>query len=377
MGKEAGKRMSPKVKKILSFLFILFSVSVVLIIAFSNKELGNAWDAISRLSLPWIGGLLFCWFVYGFFEALGTWNCLRKRGHGIRPLSVYWTVLIGMYYSNITPSAAGGQPMQINSLRKAGIPVAHGTLALTIRFVSNQFTICMIGLALFLLNRGFVYNQLGGAIWAARIGWLINFASVPLVLLAAFRQKWIKALAAKMICLGARLRLVKNPEKAEEKTYGVLDTYHEALSELVRHPKEILAQLLCSGISLLGLTGSVVFAYYAFGQSGTGWVRVLTLSCLLFVSASYTPLPGASGAQEGGFLLYFRDIFRDGTIGLALLIWRFFTYYLFLITGVFAVLNEKLLLRREIRRAAERAGESETAENAGDSPFAEGETADA
>ena len=369
--------MNPKAKKILSFLFILISVSAVLIIAFSNPELGNAWDAISRLSIPWIGGLLFCWFVYGFFEALGTWNCLRNRGHGIRPLSVYWTVLIGMYYSNITPSAAGGQPMQVNSLRKAGIPVAHGTLALTIRFVSNQFMVCMIGLSLFLMNRGFVYSQLGGAIWAVRIGWLINFASVPLVLLAAFRQKWIKTLAAKLIRLGARIRLVKDPEAAEEKTYGVLDTYHEALGGLVHHPKEIFMQLLCSGVSLLGLTGSVVFTYYAFGQSGTGWVRVLTLSCLLFVSASYTPLPGASGAQEGGFLLYFRGIFKDGTIGLALLIWRFFTYYLFLVTGVFAVLNEKWLLRGEIHRAAEQAGESEKAEDAGNVPCAEGETADA
>ena len=74
---------------------------------------------------------------------------------------------------------------------------------------------------------------------------------------------------------------------------------------------------------------------------------MLTLSALLYVSASYTPLPGASGAQEGGFLLYFREIFRDGTIGLGLLVWRFFTYYIFLIVGVFAVLYERVLLKRE------------------------------
>ena len=131
----------------------------------------------------------------------------------------------------------------------------------------------------------------------------------------------------------------------------MLDTYHEALTEMTHHPKEILAQMLCSGISLLGLTGSVVFAYYAFGQSGTSWTQVLTLSCLLFVSASYTPLPGASGAQEGGFLLYFRGIFKDGTIGLALLIWRFFTYYLFLIVGVFMVIGEKFLLKAERKKS--------------------------
>jgi len=339
--------MSPKLKKILSFLFIVLSVSAVLIIAFSNKEMGNAWEAISKLSLPWLGGLLLCWFTYVLFEAIGTWTCLRSRGCRIRLSRVLWTVLIGLYYSDITPSAAGGQPMQVNSLRKAGIPVGYGTLALTIRFVTNQFMICVITLTLYLLNREFVLAQLGGVIWAARIGWLINFASVPLVLLAAFRKKWIFSLAEKLIRLGAKIRLVRDPEALRERTAEVLATYHEALTELMRRPKEILAQVLCSGISLLGLTGSVVFTYYAFGQTGTPGLQVLTLSCLLFVSASYTPLPGASGAQEGGFLLYFRGIFRDGTIGLGLLVWRFFTYYLFLIVGVFAVVYERILLKRE------------------------------
>ena len=73
--------MSPKIKKILSFLFIVLSVSAVVIIAFSNKEMGNAWDAISRLSLPWLAGLLLCWFTYVLFEAAGTWSCLRSRGY--------------------------------------------------------------------------------------------------------------------------------------------------------------------------------------------------------------------------------------------------------------------------------------------------------
>ena len=339
--------MSQKMKKILSALFILVSVSAVLIIAFSNPEMGNAWEAISRLEILWVGGLLLCWFVYVRFEAMGPWTCLRSRGYRISLIRVLGTGLIGMYYSDITPSAAGGQPMQVNSLRKAGIPVEYGTLALTVRFVMNQFMVCMIGLVLFLMNRGFVYEQLGGAIWAARIGWVINFASVPLVLLAAFRRKWIQKLAERLIRFGARIRVVREPQKATEHVTEMLDTYHEALTEMAHRPKEILAQMLCSGISILGLTGSVVFAYYAFGQTGTSWPQVLTLSCLLFVSASYTPLPGASGAQEGGFLLYFKGIFRDGTIGLALLIWRFFTYYLFLIVGVFAVVGERLLLKKQ------------------------------
>ena len=135
------------------------------------------------------------------------------------------------------------------------------------------------------------------------------------------------------------------------RTYDVLDTYHEAVHGLLRSPVQILIQCLCSALSLLALTGSIVFVYYAFGLSGTSWDELLTLSFLLFVSASYTPLPGASGAQEGGFMYYFNGIFPGGTKGLALLIWRFFTYYLFLFTGAATLLLERFRLWRSKRRA--------------------------
>ena len=208
----------------------------------------------------------------------------------------------------------------------------------------------LIALVLYFLNRDFVHRQLAGAIWLVRVGWLINFAVVPLVLLAAFKRNWVQKFAEMLIGGLVRIRLVRKKEAAVAKVTEVLDTYHTAWLDLMHSPGQILLQFACSTLGLLALFGTTVFVYYAFGMSGTPWYQVLTISCLLFVSASYTPLPGASGAQEGGFLLYFRGIFRDGTIGLALLIWRFFTFYIYLIVGVFTILLEKVILRREAKK---------------------------
>ena len=344
--------MDPKMKRVLSALFIVLSVTAVFCIAFGNPELSSAWDALRALDLKWIAGLFLCWAAYAFFDALGTWLCLRKQGFRLGIGTVFGITLIGFYYSNITPGASGGQPMQVNSLRKAGVPVGNGTTAVTARLIANQFMVCVISLILLLVNRSFVYQQLQGAVWFVRIGWIINFCVVPLVLLAAFQRRLIRKLAAGLIGLLVKLRLVKDREAALARTYEVLDTYHEAIHGLLRSPGQILAQCLCSTLSLLALTGSIVFVYHAFGLSGTSWDKLLTLSFLLFVSASYTPLPGASGAQEGGFMYYFNGVFPGGTKGLALLIWRFFTYYLFLFTGVITVLLERFRLRRAARRSA-------------------------
>jgi hypothetical protein len=339
--------MSPKAKKLLSILFIILSIATVVVIAFSNNELKNAWGVMGQLDLKWLAGIFLCWVVYTVFDGMNYWAYLKAQGFKISLGRAVNVALIGFYYSNITPGAAGGQPMQVNSMRKAGIPVGYGTMAVTIRFIANQFVISMMSLVLFLIYRDFVYEQLGGVIWVARIGWLINFGAVPVVILAAFKRNWVQALAGWLIGLLEKMHLIRNREVMMANVTSVLDTYQTALRDLIQKPAQMLVQLLCSFISLLGLTASVIFVYHAFGQSGTSWGKILCMSCLLFVSASYTPLPGASGAQEGGFLIYFKGIFKDGTIGLALLIWRFFTYYLFLIVGVFTVLLEKMILKKE------------------------------
>ena len=338
-------------KKIGSFLFIVLSVTAVFFIAFGGKnELENALEAMQDMDFRWVCGIFMCWAVYTFFDGMNYWVYLRKQGFRISLGRAIHVALIGFYYSNITPSAAGGQPMQVNSMRKAGIPVGYGTMAVTIRFITNQFMISFLSLLLFFMNRDFVYEQLGGAIWFVRFGWLINLGSVPLVLLAAFKRNWIQHIASWVINLLEKIHLIKNKDMAVTKVPDTLDTYHTALHELLKKPLQIILQFLLSLISLLGLTMSIFFVYKAFGLSGTPWYRILTISCLLYISASATPLPGASGAQEGGFLLYYQNVFPDGIIGLALLVWRFFTFYLFLIVGVFTVLMEKVIVKRESRR---------------------------
>ena len=348
--------MSPKLKRIVSFLFIALSITAVFFIAFSNQELHNAWDAIKEMNIGWLGGIFLCWLAYTFFDGMNYWCYLKRQGFRISIGRAVNVALIGFYYSNITPSAAGGQPMQVNSMRKAGIPVGYGTMAVTIRFITNQTVTSVIALVLFLMNKEFVYRQLAGAIWFVRIGWLINFAAVPLVLLAAFKRNWIQKLAVLLINGLERIRLIRNKEITISKVTEVLDTYHTALLDLMHSPGQILLQFACSTASLMGLFCTVIFVYHAFGLSGTPWTHLLTLSSLLFISASYTPLPGASGAQEGGFLLYYQGIFRDGTIGLALLIWRFFTFYLYLIVGAFTVVLERIILRREAAKKKNETG---------------------
>lgn len=339
-------------KKLISNGLVALSIAAVIYIAFSNSELENAWDALGSLNPLWVLGILGCWVAYWFFDALGCFTYLRQEGFRISMGRTIVSELIGFYYSNITPSSAGGQPLQVNSLRKAGIPVGYGTMASTIRLLCNQFAAVALSLILWIANRGFVQQQLGDSLWFARVGWVFNFLLVPLGLMAMYHREMIQRIARSFIRLGAKLHLVKNEEAAVAVTTDVLDTYHTALMDLTRKPSRMLAQVICSFLCMGGLFAAICFVYKAFGFSGTPWYQLLAMGSLLYISACYAPLPGASGAQEGGFLLFYRGIIPGDRIGLALLVWRFFTYYLFLIVGIFIVVLDRFLAARDRKRKA-------------------------
>ncbi len=337
-------------KKLLSLLLVVLSIVLVIWIAFSNNDLENAWDALGKMSPIWIFGIFCCWFAYMFFDAFSYWIYFHSEGFGISLGRCINASLIGFYYSNITPTSAGGQPMLVNSLRMAGVPVGYGTTAATIRFICNQIAISFLSLGFFLFNRDFVNTQLGDVIWLIRIGWVINFSGIPLVLLAAFRRNLIQSIALFFINLATRIHLIKNREAAVASVTNVLDTYHAGMKELLHRPGRILIQILSAAGGIMGLIGSIYFVYHAFGFSGTSWYHLITISFALYVSACYTPLPGASGAQEGGFLLHYKNVIPGEMIGLALLVWRFFTYYMFLLVGVFMVILERIILNREEKK---------------------------
>ena len=52
------------------------------------------------------------------------------------------------------------------------------------------------------------------------------------------------------------------------------------------------------------------------------------------LSASFFPLPGGTGASELSFTVLFGQLFSGGTLFWAMLIWRFFTYYMYIIQGI-------------------------------------------
>lgn len=339
--------MSSRTRRFLNYAFILGTLAVVLYIGLSSNDLGAALDALRQLQPAWLIGALLCMAMFVLSDAFSVWYFLRKQGYRVRPGTALFVGIAGTYYSNITPGATGGQPMQVYYLHKEGVPVGIATSALVVKFFCFQCMLSVICGLLWFTQFDWIMSQVGASKWLLIIGFTYNTVMIIAVLLMAINKRFVAFLLRKGVNLLSKMHILKNPENAHVKVMSTLDSFHSSVMMLRRSPKDFVAQLLMGAFQLLVQMAVTYCIYEGFGLSGVSFLQIISLAVMLYTSAAYTPMPGASGAQEGVFALYFGQVFPDGTRLMGLLLWRFFTYYLGLLVGAVVTTVHGLRKKKE------------------------------
>lgn len=321
------------VKRLLNIGFIVLTLAILLYFILSNNEISDITSVFGRLKINWLLACFGALFAYFALDSLGTYLYLRREKQPISYLSAFRTTIIGAYYSNLTPGASGGQPMQVFSMNKNGVPVGVATSALSVKLLFTQLGTVGAALLFWLFNRPFFRSQLGGVKGIILLGITINTIIIPILILAVVNDKLIKKVFDGLLNLLHKIRLVKNLEKGRTKTHAALDSFHQSAGKAFSSLGAIIEQALCGTLQMFFYVSIAYCVYRAFGLNGTPWYHIILVSYMVFLSASYMPLPGGSGAQEGGFYLYYKGIYPEGELGVALLVWRFFTFYLTIILG--------------------------------------------
>ena len=342
--------MKPSVKRLLNLLFILGMLGLLIYIAFGSNELVNAWDVLMSISFRWVLACFGCIAAHVLFDALSTHSFLKTQNAPITFLHAVSVSITGYFYSNITPGSSGGQPIQIYELRKQNVPVGISTSALCVKFIFIQLSIILPCTVLWILNKDFVAGQIGAMGPFLILGLILTASAILLLLLLLINKSLVRRFTLWLLRIGVKLHIVKNPDSASQKLTDMIETFHGSIQALLRHPWEIGRQMIYSTLQMLSLMLVVLCVYHAFGLWEVPWHRLLTLAYLIFISASYIPLPGGSGAQEGGFLTFFAGLYPAGQATLALLTWRFFGYYLILLVGITVNLVRSMKSSRSRKR---------------------------
>ena len=341
------KKRKKNLQQILSFLLLAITLGAVLYIGLQGNDMQELAAALKKISLPYLLLLLLCWLLYLLFDTLAIYHFLHTQGQRIRFRESLHSAMTGIYYCNITPGASGGQPMQMYCLSKYGVPIGISGSGMAVKFVVFQSVLLVFGAVLWLSQWNFANAHVTGSRWFILLGYLANFFTIGMVMLMAISQKAVRWVIERCIRIGVKLRFCKDPDASREKWESHCAGFLGSVKMMMRRPIDMLVQCLIALGQLLALMLVIIVIYHALDLKGLSYIQLITLGVLLYIGASYVPLPGASGAQEGGFAVLFQYVFPDAALFVALLVWRFTTYYLSVLVGAVMTTVEHVTVLRK------------------------------
>lgn len=296
--------MNIKCKKgITNTIIFLFFISLTFFVIFKEDNVGEIFKIIQKVDIKFIAIAILCMCCFILSEGINIARTLKLLECKVNFINSIKYALVGFFFSSVTPSASGGDPMQLYYMKKDGLPIGHSALALLTEFSSFQFVTVIIALIGFIINYNFIQNSVGNIKYLLLIGVAINVAILAIILLTIFSNKIIHILL-NLVCKILEKLHYRKVASFKEKCLEQIQEY-KAGSKLLKRNKKILFKIILTTIVQIVLYHSIPYIIYlSFGLNEANFLQFLSLQAVLYISVSSIPLPGAVGASEIRFYEY-------------------------------------------------------------------------
>lgn len=310
------------------------SVTLLIILIFTIEK--KTFQALSEIKPIFVFGLFLLWGIFVFIDGIRLMLLTKAGG---TPISVRRAVeinLIGYFFAAVTPFQTGGFPFQIVLMRKDKINPGRAMAYLTLRGVSIYGPVYVI--APFLLMMIMRTTKSG------IVNLLLNYLVVIVILFIVI------AIFSFLKPEHTETFVEKIKPKVPQKIAGLLDIFVAEIKEFrlsILHMRKNRGHgnlyLMIITSSLLALLVYLFIApavLYSLGGEGFNPILVMGIQVVLMALLLFVPTPGAGGIAEMGGVALFALVAPKYLLGLFVILWRFFTFYLSAIVGGILTVKE-------------------------------------
>lgn len=301
---------------------------------FRNQNFAEMAVSIQRLSMPSAMEAVFLAVAFVAGEGCIIWYLLKGIGEKTSlPLCISYS-FIGFFFSGITPSATGGQPMQLYYMRKDGNSLSSASVVLMTVAVMYKFVLALMGIGILLFGRQPFKNYFQGYGCLYLFGLFLNISVTAALILIMFSPGIIRAVFYKTEKLLVRLRLWKKSELRGNKMERFLSGYQETVCFLRSHKKMIGVVAAGTFVQRFSIFLLTYVIYRGLGLHGFSMWDVVWLQASVYIAVDMLPLPGTQGITEAMFQSVFQGIFTEQYLAASLCITRGISFYLIMVLGL-------------------------------------------
>ena len=325
--------MNLKKKIISTSVFILLFI-LAYIFVFKDYSLTEFQETMSKCNGWYLLVAMLCVVSWVFFEALYFKYILRKLNYRISWYQAIGYVFTETYFSAITPSSTGGQPVQMIEMNKDKIPYRVSSIVVILNTILYKVALLLIVLVGYI----FYFNQIQDLTPSFRgftlLGVIITSLLVALLMALIFSKKFIVKLANFGYSILWKLHIKKKDDNSEKKVEASLEEYRE-VSRYIKSDKKVLFKsfgiIFMQRLSLLLVN---FFIYKAFNVSGISLFYAVTIQAFLTIAADFIPVPGGVIISEA-LLIETNEVLGITSIAKgATLVFRNISFYFLVIVSL-------------------------------------------
>ncbi len=303
-------------------------------------------DMVKGANLPFFLVLLLVIVLYILSDSFQYSYILKTSTGKFRFKSSVKVALLGKYYDAVTPLGTGGQPFQIYYLHKKDIPKGIATAVPLVKYTFSTFakgilSVIFFAIAYVILPYDVVHNPGFTAIYVlAWVSMVVNMVIPVIMIFGSLFPKAGKKLIIRIIALLTKMHIVKRKYKVTKKYVNEMSEYRRSLKEILKR-WWIIIPLLIFAIATALINFSIpFFTVTALANTTPTWHLWAQMFCgglLAYYSASLLPTPGNSGGIEATSMLVFASILLSLSAPVSawiIIVWRFLTYYVYILTGI-------------------------------------------
>lgn len=308
---------------------------------FRSQDISRIAGALREMSEEYLAAAFFLAMFFVSAEGIMIWYLLRGIGERTTlPRCISYS-FIGFFFSGLTPSATGGQPMQLYYMKRDGNSLSGSSVVLMTVAVVYKLVLVLTGIGILLFFNSSLRGYLKKYYGLYFLGLFLNTALVVILLMVMFSPGLIRALFGKIEKLLVNIRIWKQSDARRDKVDQFLAGYEETVQFLQSH-KKIIAVIL-AGTFLQRFTVFVLtyIVYRGLGLSGTAVLDIVFVQASVYIAVDMLPVPGAQGITEAMYGSVFRQIFPGRYLVASMCITRGISFYAVMAVGliVFGAVN--------------------------------------
>ena len=313
-------------KNIFYFLIFLLIIYLNYFFVFKKYSFNDLVLSLSYCNPIYIVLSVVAMFSWAFFESLYLRRMLGHLGYKVPWYNAFGYVATETYFSAITPSSMGGQPVQMMEMSRDGILYRVNSVVILLNTLIYKIALLTLATLGFIFYHDILLSFGGWFYWLVLLGYITTVLVVILFIVLVYSKRLMEVLLKAAIWLMKKVHYKKASLK-EKELKDVISGYQDVALFTKEHPFVLVEAYFILIMQRLSILVISYFIYRSFGFHEYSIFLLIAFQACVCLGSDFMPFPGGVVVSESLLLTANEFLYGSSLAASGMVLLRSVSFY--------------------------------------------------